>query len=297
MTAAVADARAFDVPLADGRNLHAFESGDPDGVAVVYHHGTPTSGLQARTWADDAAAKGIRLLSYDRAGYGESSRQAGRRVADVAADIAGLLDHLGIDRFHTWGVSGGGPHTLACAALLPDRVISAATIASAAPYDAEGLDFLGGMGQGNIDEFGAAIAGEEKLRPFLEEEREAMRDSTPEGLLDVLESLLPPVDQAALTGARAQFVHAASSYGLTHGVDGWLDDDFAFVKPWGFDVTDIRVPLRVMQGEQDLMVPYAHGTWLVGQIPDVEPVLSPEDGHISLAEKFGEVHDWLLAHG
>src|SRR4051794_23551682 len=114
MTAAVADARAFDVPLADGRNLHAFETGDPDGVAVVYHHGTPTSGLQARTWADDAAAKGIRLLSYDRAGYGESSRQAGRSVADVAADIAALLDHLGIDRFHTWGVSGGGPHTLAC---------------------------------------------------------------------------------------------------------------------------------------------------------------------------------------
>jgi pimeloyl-ACP methyl ester carboxylesterase len=296
MTAAVADARAFDVPLADGRTLHAFETGDPDGVAVVYHHGTPTSGLQARTWAVDAAVKRIRLLSYDRAGYGESSRRAGRSVADVAADIAGLVDHLGIDRFHTWGVSGGGPHTLACAALLPDRVISAATIASAAPYDAQGLDFLGGMGQGNIDEFGAAIAGEQELRPFLDEEREAMRDSTPEGLLDVMESLLPPVDKAALTGERAEFVHASASYGMTHGVDGWLDDDLAFVKPWGFDVADIRVPLRVLQGEQDLMVPYAHGTWLVDQIPGVEPLLSPDDGHISLAEKFRDVHDWLLAH-
>jgi pimeloyl-ACP methyl ester carboxylesterase len=296
MTDAVADARPFNVPLADGRTLHAFESGDTEGIAVVYHHGTPTSGLQAQTWAEDATAKGIRLLSYDRAGYGESSRQAGRSVADVAADIAGLLDHLGIDRFHTWGVSGGGPHTLACAALLPDRVISAATIASAAPYDADGLDFLGGMGQANIDEFGAAIAGEDELRPFLDKERDAMRDSTPEGLIEVLDSLLPPVDKAALTGPRAEFIHASSSYGLTHGIDGWLDDDFAFVKPWGFDVTDIRVPLRVMQGEQDLMVPYAHGTWLVGQIPGVEPALSPSDGHLSLAEKYGEVHDWLLSH-
>src|SRR5436190_9633798 len=108
MTTAVADSRAFDVDLPDGRTLRAHESGIPDGVAVVYHHGTPTSGLQARTWAEDAAAKGIRLLSYDRAGYGLSSRHEGRAVSDVAADIAALADHLGIDRFHTYGTSGGG---------------------------------------------------------------------------------------------------------------------------------------------------------------------------------------------
>ena len=296
MTSAVADTRAFDVELPDGRTLRAFESGTPDGVPVVYHHGTPTSGLQARTWAEDATAKGIRLLSYDRAGYGRSSRHEGRNVSDVAADIAALADQVGADRFHTYGVSGGGPHALACAALLPDRVISAATVASVAPYDAEGLDFLAGMGQGNIDEFGAALAGEHELRPFLDKEQVEMRDATPEGLQEVLASLLPPVDKEVLTGERAAFLHAASAYGLERSVDGWLDDDLAFTHSWGFDVASIGVPLLLMQGEQDLMVPFAHGQWLVSQLPTVEPVLSADDGHLSLAERFADVHAWLLAH-
>jgi pimeloyl-ACP methyl ester carboxylesterase len=296
MTSPVADARAFDVPLPDGRTLHAFESGVPKGVPVVYHHGTPASGLQARTWQKDAAEKGLRFLSYDRAGYGGSSRHRDRRVADVAADVAALLDHLGIDRFLTWGVSGGGPHTLACAALLPDRVIAAATVASAAPYDAEGLDFLAGMGQDNLDEFAAAVAGEDELRPYLDKALVDIRQTTPEGLKRVLDSLLPPVDKAALTGERAEFVHASALHGMENGVDGWLDDDFAFTSPWGFDLSSIGVPVRLLQGEQDLMVPFAHGQWLADRIPGVEAVLPPDEGHISLAERFADVHAWLLGH-
>jgi pimeloyl-ACP methyl ester carboxylesterase len=295
MTAAVADARAFDVPLPDGRVLHAFESGVPDGVPVLVHHGTPSSGQQARTWVEDATPKGIRLLSYDRAGYGGSTRREGRRVVDVADDIAALLDHLGIDRFLTWGVSGGGPHVLACAAMLPDRVIAAVSVAAAAPYDADGLDFLAGMGQDNLDEFGAALAGEHELRPMLEKLTIEMQESTPDGLREVLDSLLPSVDKAALTGERAQFLHASTTYGLSNGVDGWIDDDLAFVTPWGFDVRSISVPFRLMQGEQDLMVPFAHGTWLAERIPGVEAVLPPAEGHLSLSGRFGEVHDWLLA--
>lgn len=295
MTSPVADSRAFDVLLPDGRTLHAFESGVPDGVPVVYHHGTPSSGTQSRNWAEDAITKGIRLLSYDRAGYGGSSRHAGRRVAEVAGDVAALLDHVGVHRFLTWGVSGGGPHVLACAALLPERVIAAATIASAAPFDAPGLDFLAGMGQDNIDELGAAVAGEDELRKYLDEVVVELRESTPEGLKEVMNSLLPPVDKAALTGARAEFVHASMLHGLESGVDGWLDDDIAFTSPWGFDVSSIGVPLKLLQGQQDLMVPLAHGQWLSDHIPGVEAALPPDEGHISLAEKFGDVHDWLLA--
>lgn len=295
MTSAVADAHSYDVTLPAGRTLHAFESGDPGGAVVIYHHGTPMSGLQAQSWTDAAAARRIRLVSFDRAGYGRSSRHEGRTVADVAADVAALADHLGVDRFHTYGVSGGGPHALACAALLPGRVISAATVASVAPYGADGLDFMAGMGQANIDEFDAALQGEDQLRPFLDKERVDMGDSTPEGLVEVMESLLPPVDKAVLSGQVAEHVHAASAYGLENGVDGWLDDDIAFTRDWGFDLTSIKVPLLLMQGEQDLMVPYAHGQWLAQQIPSVTTSLSPDEGHLSLAEKFGEVYDWLLS--
>lgn len=276
--------------------MRGYESGDPDGVVVVYHHGTPTSGLQARWWAEDAARKGIRFVSYDRAGYGGSTRHEGRSVADVAADIAAVADYLGADRFYTWGESGGGPHALACAALLPDRVIAAATIASVAPYDAVGLDFLAGMGQANVVEFGAALEGEATLRPLLDEMRDETLGASPASLLEVLDSLLPDVDKAALTGEHAEFLHATFQQSLKPGADGWLDDDLAFTRPWGFALASIGVPVLVCQGEEDLMVPFAHGRWLAGQLPGAETMLLPGEGHLSLGEKFGEVHDWLLAH-
>ncbi len=295
-SAAVADVRVFDVPLPDGRTLHGYESGDPDGILVVYHHGTPTSGVQATWWAEDAVKKGIRLVSYDRAGYGGSSRHEGRSVADVAADVAAVADHLGADRFCTWGESGGGPHVLACAALLPERVIAAATIASAAPYDAEGLDFLAGMGEPNVEEFGAALEGESALRPLLDVMRRETLAATPDQLTEVLDSLLPDVDKAVLTGEHAEYLHASFAQSLLLGVDGWLDDDLAFTQNWGFSLAAIRVPVLICQGEEDLMVPFAHGAWLAGQVPGAETMLLPDEGHISLGEKFGEVHDWLLSH-
>ncbi len=295
VSAAVANARAFDIALPDGRTLHAYESGDPDGVLVIYHHGTPTSGVQARWWAEDAAKKGIRLVSYDRAGYGDSSRREHRSVADVADDIAALADHLGADRFCTWGESGGGPHVLACAALLPERVTAAATIASAAPYDTEGLDFLTGMGEGNIEEFAAALEGEPLLRPLLDEMRRETLAATPEQLTQVLESLLPDVDKAVLTGEHAEQLHASMSQALRPGVDGWLDDDLAFTRNWGFSPAAIGVPVLICQGEEDRMVPFAHGTWLAAEVPGAETMLLAGEGHLSLGEKFGEVHDWLLS--
>src|SRR5947208_11991340 len=161
---AFADADIRDLQLPDGRTLRTYATGATGGELIVMHHGTPASGCPSRWMADDAASRGASLVGYDRPGYGGSTRQPGRTVADAAADTAAIADALGVERFRTWGVSGGGPHALACAALFADRVIAAATIASVAPYDAEGLDYLAGMGQGNIDEFGAALAGEEELR-------------------------------------------------------------------------------------------------------------------------------------
>ena len=294
MSQAVAPAREFDLTTSDGRTLHAYEAGDPGGELVVVHHGTPCCGLLAGNWAQDAERRGIRLVGFDRGGYGGSDRHAGRRIADVAADTAALADALGVDRFRAWGISGGGPHVLACAALLPERVVAAACLAGVAPYGADGLDWLAGMGQDNVEEFGAAIAGEAPLRDYLSEQRAGLLSTTPETLHHAMETLLPEVDKAVFTGEQAEFLHAWLTSGLRSSYDGWLDDDLAFVGDWGFDLADITVPVLVMQGEHDLMVPFAHGQWLAAHVPGADVVLSPDDGHLTLLDHIGRTHAWLL---
>jgi pimeloyl-ACP methyl ester carboxylesterase len=297
MAAAVAPAREFDVATTDGRVLHAYEAGDPSGELVVVHHGTPCSGLLAGPWADDARQRGIRLVGFDRAGYGASDRAAGRSVADVASDTAALADELGVQRFATWGISGGGPHALACAALLSNRVVAAVSLAGVAPYGVDGLDWMAGMGQDNVEEFGAALAGEQPLHGYLAGQREELLASTPATMHEAMASLVPPVDQAVLTGELSEFMHAWMTSGLRDGYDGWLDDDLAFTTDWGFEPADIRVPVRVVQGQHDLMVPFAHGQWLAEHLPGADVVLSADDGHLTLLEDIGATHRWLLSQG
>jgi pimeloyl-ACP methyl ester carboxylesterase len=285
------------IDLPDGRGLAVVEAGDPGGAPVIVHHGTPGCGDLYRPRIEDARERGIRLVGYDRAGYGDSDRRAGRSVADVVADIAALADALGIDRFATWGASGGGPHTLACAALLPDRVVAAATFAGAAPYGEPDLDFMAGMGEDNVKEFGAALEGEDALRPLLEDFTAAVADSTPEQLADEMRTLLSPPDAAALTGELAEHLYGNFRGATRHGVGGWADDDLAFTRPWGFDVGAISVPVQLWQGGQDLMVPQAHGEWLAAHVPNAEVHIAPDDGHLTVVEhNVGEVHAWLLGH-
>src|SRR4051794_11835917 len=173
----------MDVTTPDGRTVAAYEHGDPDGRPVLVHHGTPGSGHVREKWIAQAAEQGIRLISYDRAGYAGSDRAPGRSVADVAGDAAAIADALGVERFATWGASGGGPHALACGALLGERVVAVATIAGAAPFDAGDLEFLAGMGEDNVTEFSAAIAGEDTLRPLLEEWAPGLRAATRDELV------------------------------------------------------------------------------------------------------------------
>ena len=286
------------IETADGRLLTVYDAGDPAGAPVLFHHGTPSSGLPYEPHVLLAETQGVRLLSYDRAGYGDSSRHAGRGVGDVAADAARIADALGLDRFGTWGLSGGGPHALACAALLPDRVAAAASAAGVAPYGAEGLDWLAGMGEANVAEFGAALAGEETLRPALEAEAEGMTGVTGPRFVEAMRTLLSPPDVAVVEG-RALGDHLAATFarGLARGVDGWLDDDLAFVRPWGFDPAAIERPVLAVQGEQDLMVPAGHGDWLAARIPGAEGWFSADEGHLTLFEtrSVERIHEWLLA--
>jgi pimeloyl-ACP methyl ester carboxylesterase len=280
-----------------GRTLRVLEDGDPRGVPVIAHHGTPGSRLLYEGWVEDAAERGIRLIAYDRPGYGGSDRQPGRSVADVAADVEAIADALGLDRILTQGRSGGGPHALACAALLGDRVAAAATLASVAPFDAEGLDFLAGMGEDNVDELGAAVEGADALGPLLEAYSPHLLAADPGELAEGLKSLLSPPDVAVVNGGLAEELIAVTSEGIRATRDGWLDDDLAFVKPWGFELDSISVPLQLWQGRQDLMVPLAHGEWLAQHIPGADARLSDDDGHLSLEHlRIGEMHTWLLEH-
>jgi pimeloyl-ACP methyl ester carboxylesterase len=278
-----------------GRALRVLEDGDPGGVPVVTHHGTPGARLLPRRWIDDARERGIRLIGYDRPGYGGSDRQPGRAVVDAAEDVRAIADALGLDRFVTHGSSGGGPHALACAALLGDRVAAAATLASVAPHEAEGLDWMAGMGEDNVKEFTAAFAGPEALAAFLEPLAAEALAAGPHELAQALDSVLSPPDKAVLTGEMAEELVAELRAGIGERRAGWLDDDLAFVKPWGFDVRAIVVPVLLWQGRQDLMVPPTHGEWLGGRVGRVEPHVSDADGHLTLAvTRLGEIHAWLL---
>jgi pimeloyl-ACP methyl ester carboxylesterase len=285
----------LDVTLRDGRTLHVYDDGDPDGNVVVQHHGTPGSGLTYPPDIEGARERGLRLVSYDRAGYGGSTPKPGRSVVDVVVDIEDVLDSLEIERYVSFGGSGGCPHSFACGAR-SERCLAAAAIASPTPYPAEGLDWLAGMGEDNIVEFGAALEGPEKLEPYLEHEAAQYADATPEQIKDVMASVLPPVDAAVLTGERAEHFKRSNHRALAQGIAGWRDDDIAFTKPWGFELDEIRVPTLLWQGEQDLMVPAAHGRWLAERIPDVEAHISEEDGHLSISVgRLGEIYDWLAA--
>jgi pimeloyl-ACP methyl ester carboxylesterase len=287
--------RAFTLTLPDGRTLEAVDEGDPVGTLLVFHHGSPGAAVAFEPFDRAAAERGIRLVTLSRAGYGGSSRHHGRGVASAAADAAALADHLGSDRFLTMGWSGGGPHALACAALLPERVGAAATIAGVAPYDAEGLVWTDGMGESNQIEYPLAARDPNELLRWMQPHAEALAVAQPDEIVSELRTVISEVDEAEVTGALGELLAASFSRAFANGVWGWYDDDLAFVRSWGFELSSIRVPVSVWQGRQDLMVPFAHGEWLVEHVPTARARLRPEHGHLSLAVgSIGEILDDLL---
>ncbi|MGZ6545005.1 MAG: alpha/beta fold hydrolase [Actinomycetota bacterium] len=286
----------FSLDVGGGRSLDVRVAGPEDGVVLVAHHGTPSTGRPFRPYVEAGAERGLRLVTYTRPGYAGSTRNVGRSVADCAADTARVVDHLGADRFYTMGQPGGGPHALACAALLPDRVIACATTAGVGPFDADGLDFLAGMAQENIDELGAAVESAEALEEFLLIDAEKLRRATASDLSEALGGLVSPVDVRALTGAFATHAIEMLHESVSTGIWGWFDDDMAFVRPWGFDVAAITVPVTVWQGAQDRMVPFAHGEWLAAHVAGAKARLSDDEGHLSLIlGSFPAILDDLMA--
>jgi pimeloyl-ACP methyl ester carboxylesterase len=285
----------------DGRSLEVFTAGPPDGLPVVFHTGTPSGLIAFQPRIDAATAHGLRTVQYARPGYGKSDPRPGRQVADAAADVAAILDHLGAAEFVTAGLSGGGPHTLATAALLPDRCLAVASIAGCAPYPADGLDWTAGMAEENIAEFGAAIAGEAEITAILQAEAEKLADVTAEQITQALGGLASAADRAVLTGEYAAYSAASFRAAVSTGIVGWRDDDLAFVQDWGFSLDGLgsAVPVSIWQGDQDAMVPFGHGQWLAERIPLAHAHLLAGEGHLTLSITsldaiFGELAELAL---
>ena len=284
------------VTLPDGRDIDLLMAGPAGGLPLVMHEGTPQGLVLYPPTVQAAQERNLRPVLVARPGYERSTPRPGRRVADVAADVAGVLDALGLDTFVTAGWSGGGPHALACAALLPGRCLAAASIAGAAPFDAPGLDFTAGMGPENVAEFGAAVRGAAALTEFLDREAAAFGNVTGAQVAAALGDLIADADRAVLTGAYADHLAAGARAALSSGIAGWRDDDLAFVADWGFRLTgEGKLPVAIWQGDQDRMVPFAHGQWLAANIGGARAHLLSGEGHLSLTvSSFDRILDDLL---
>lgn len=276
------------IATAGGRALAYEQVGDPDGVPIFLLHGTPGCRLSGQhPDPSRVSAAGLRLLSYDRPGYGRSDRCRGRRVVDCVGDVQALADALGIERFAVSGGSGGGPHALAVAARLPHRVTRVACNVGAAPYDADGLDWLAGMDPVNLREFGWALEGEPTLSVELAREARtalAKLDDDPTALLSDVE--LSDADRAVLEDPGLRKVLRAATHEMfAQGVSGWVDDDLAFVTPWGFTVAEIAVPVEIRYGASDVLVPAAHGAWLAAHVPGATVTVDEHAGHLSTPDQ------------
>jgi pimeloyl-ACP methyl ester carboxylesterase len=266
--------------LTDGRFLEYFDNGISSTSAIVFHHGTPAHASLWSAWLDLAASKGIRALSYSRAGYGISDRNEGRTVFSNNGDIRELLDSFGIRDFISIGWSGGGPHALATTMMNGSK--GAITLAGVGEYGAADLDFLAGMGPENEEEFGEALKGESEISAWMDKNAVPFKDVTDVEIREALGGLIGDADKKALDGVVADEYATATRKGLAVSFDGWIDDDIAFVQPWGFALSDISVPVLIWQGDQDLMVPHAHSYWLEKHIPTGKLHFVPGHGHISL---------------
>ena len=266
--------------LSSGRELEVLDNGVDSTRAIVFHHGTPASASLWSQWFTYAADLGIRAISYSRAGYGTSDRDYGRSIVSVNKDIAEVLESKGIEKFVAIGWSGGGPHALANTLL--ENNVGAITLAGVGAYGVDDLDFLEGMAQENYDEFGASLQGEDVIQQWFIDNASVFKSAGGAEIREAFGGLISDADKKSMEGSFADVIAAAIRSGLAVSFDGWVDDDVAFTKPWGFDLSSINKPVKIWQGDQDFMVPHAHSHWLKKHISTAELTFIPGQGHVTL---------------
>jgi len=283
------------IRMRDGRRLAFEEWGDPDGTPVVLLHGTP--GCRHGVLPQDMieARPGVRFIAYDRPGYGDSDRGPGRRVAQAARDVAALADTLGLGRFAVLGRSGGAPHALACAALLPTRVRRAAALASLAPPSSEGLNWFEGMAASNVEEFTRALTDPVDFADRLASRAAEIRADPAQLLASIRDGLTESDRRIISAPAVGDMLLRNYREALRTSAYGWLDDNLALLSHWGFDPARITRPVLLWHGAEDTFSPVGHFEWLARHIPRARPVLDPKGSHFSALEALPDVLDWLCA--
>ncbi len=280
--------------LADGRNLAVKVSGSPTGHPVFLMHGTPGSRIGPLPRSIVLHGLGVQLITFDRPGYGHSDRLESRQVVDVVPDVEAIADALEIDEFAVLGRSGGGPHALACAALLPTRVTRAGILVSLAPWAADGLDWFAGMSDSNVEEYTNASTKPETLTATLVRVAASIKND-PASHVKKLGPELPDADRRLMADVCLRELLARNyAEALQSSADGWIDDSIAFCSPWGFDPADIKVPVLVWHGQDDVLSPVAHSRWLADRIPSASILVQPGAAHFAAIEVMPDVLAWLI---
>jgi len=239
---------------------------------------------------------GVRLITYDRPGYGRSRPRPGRSVADAADDVGMIADRLELDRFAVIGRSGGGPHALACAALLPeDRVVGAASLGGLAPFDADALDWFDGMVEMNRRHYAAAASRDRSaLNELVVPIVEAMRADSGY-LVQQIAGHGTGDDRTRLQDTEYHgMILAGTAESVEICMEGWLADSLAFTRPWGFRLELIRVPVLFWHGRDDTFSPPAHSRWLARRIRGSELIEAPHLSHLAAADAQLDALAWLL---
>jgi len=278
-----------------GRVLRVRDAGDPVGPVVIYFHGTPGSRLDLASDEHVAAGRGVRLVSFDRPGYGGSTA-APFGLASIAADAHAVADALGVARFATLGMSGGGPGALAAATVPGGRVIRVGVASGAGPFQLVpgALDQLddndrAAVKQVTADPATAAAGFAAGFEPLIG----AVAPGGP-GPAIAFADLLSPRDAELMQDPRlVSALTTTMREGLRTGTSGGGWDNVSWLGPWDVDLNAVRCPVLLWYGTDDRFASPAHGRWLADNLPDARLVMREGEGHFGIMEHLGEMLDAL----
>ena len=276
----------------DGRELWLESSGSPLGKTLLFHNGTPTSRKLFQEMVVEGTDRGAHLICYERPGYGGSTPHPGRSIADSVKDVLAIATYFRKERIAVWGISGGGPHAIAAAVLLPELVCAAATFASLAPITAPHFDFFQGMSEKKARERKLYFSDEVAFQNYLRESRQEILSANSHYLSAKLAAMAPEV---RVSRSFYEFSYETMRRAVEKGIEGYLEDYQAFFSEWGLDLSQNTVPIQLWHGRNDSDVPFHHSVWLSEAIPHSELNLTSTDGHFSILEKHRvRVMEWLL---